>query len=162
VRHRFERLCLLLDLDLAFRRMALKPGNVAEWVSSVFDNTFALGWMMAAHLDPDLPAPEAMRLSAADSSRLERLAERLWRELMAAPPKTLDWAAQHRFYLEVETPGWDRFRRRLRHQRILLTRLMHDDFVFAGRFNLHRNWQVRLLRPIRLLIKTVRPSPRML
>ncbi len=162
VRHRFERLCLILDLDLAFRRLPLMPGNVAKWGRSVFDNIFALGWMMAAHLDPDIRAPQAMRVPAADRSRLERLAERLWQELMAAPPKTLDWAAQHRFYLEVESPGWDRLQRRWRHQRILLTRLMHDDFVFAERFNLHRTWQVRLLRPIRLLIKTLRPTPRML
>jgi hypothetical protein len=162
VRHRFERLCLILDLDLAFRRLPLMPGNVAEWGRSVFDNIFALGWKMAARLDPDLPAPQAMRAPAADRSRLEQLADRLWQDLMVAPPKTLDWATQHRFYLEVESPGWDRLRRRWRHQRILLTRLMNDDFVFARRFNLHRNWQVRLLRPIRLLIKTLRPTPRML
>jgi hypothetical protein len=118
--------------------------------------------MMAAHLDPELPVLQAMRLSTTDRGRLEQLAEELWQELMAAPPKTLDWATQHRFYLEVENPGWNRVRRRLRHQRILLTRLMHDDFVFAERFNLHRNWQVRLLRPVRLLIKTLKPSPRML
>jgi hypothetical protein len=162
VRHRFERLCLILDLDLAFRRLLLGSGSIAEWGSSVFDNMFALGWMMAAHLDPELPVLQAMRLSTTDRGRLEQLAEELWQELMAAPPKTLDWATQHRFYLEVENPGWNRVRRRLRHQRILLTRLMHDDFVFAERFNLHRNWQVRLLRPVRLLIKTLKPSPRML
>jgi hypothetical protein len=161
VRHRFERLCLMLDLALAFRR--LPPGTESPaWGRTVFDNIFALGWMMAARLDPELPVPQAMRVSRRDRSHLEELADRLWQELMLAQPPTLDWKAQHRFFLEVETPGWDRFRRRWKHRRILLTRLIDDDFVFAGRFHLHRNWQVRLLRPVRLLMKSLRPATKML
>jgi hypothetical protein len=161
VRHRFERLSLMLDLALAFRRLALAAIR-PEWGDSVFDNIFALGWMMAVRLDPGTPAPQAMRCSSRERKRLGHLADRLWQELMEAQPPTLDWTAQHRFYLEIETPGWARFARRWRHQRILATRLIDDDFVFANRFNLHRNWQVWLLRPIRLLLKTLRPSPRML
>jgi hypothetical protein len=168
VRHRFERLCLILDLGLAFRRLPLPSTAAAEWSSPVFGNIFALGWIMATCLnpkiypkiDPEIPFPQAMRVSPADLSRLERLGRRLWQELLLAPQKTLDWAAQHRFFLEVETPGWNRLRRRWRHRRILLTRLIDDDFVFAGRFNLHRIWQVRLLRPIRLLMKKLHASSR--
>jgi hypothetical protein len=161
VRHRFERLSLILDLALAFRR--LTPASaVPEWSEPVFDNIVALGWMMAVRLDSGTPTPKTMRVSPRDRKRLERLADRLWQELMRAQPPTLDWATQHRFYLEIETPGWDRFARRWRHQRILATRLIDDDFVFAQRFNLHRSWQVWLLRPVRLLLKTLRPSPRML
>jgi len=119
---------------------------------------------MAACLDPEIapeiPIPQAMRASPADCSRLKRLADRLWQELLLAPPKTLDWAAQHRFYLELENPGRSRFLRRWRHRRILLTRLIDADFAFAGRFNLHRNWQVRLLRPIRLLMNRLRAPSR--
>jgi len=162
VRHRFERICLILDLALAFRRTPLSALGAGEWGNPVFDNVFTLGWMMAAHLDPELPPAPATRLTATDHSRLEKLAGRLWQELMLAPPPTLDWVAQHRFYLELENPGWNRLRRRMRHQRILATRLIEDDFVFAGRLHLHRNWQVRLLRPVRLLIKTLRPAPRIL
>ena len=77
---------------------------------------------------------------------------------MLAQPPVLDWVAQHRFYLEVENPGWNRLRRRIRHQQILFTRLIDDDFIFAGRFRLHRDWQVRILRPVRLLLKTLLPS----
>jgi hypothetical protein len=161
VRHRFERVCLILDLALAFRRIPLAAPSVREWSSPVFDNIFALGWMMASRLDPDLPPAPAMRLTPGNRSRLEKLADRLWQELMLAKPPTLDWVAQHRFYLELENPGWNRLRRRMRHQRILATRLIEDDFRFAGRFHLHRNWQVRLLRPVRLLIKTLRPAPKM-
>ncbi len=159
VRHRFERLCLILDLGLAFRRLP-PPPTAAAWSSRVFDSIFALGWMMATRLDPEVPIPQAMRVSPAERSRLERLADGLWQEMLLAPPKALDWAAQHRFFLEVETPGWNRFRCRWRHRRILLTRLIDDDFVFAGRFNLHRNWQVRLLRPIRLLMNRLHVSAR--
>jgi hypothetical protein len=157
-RHRFERLCLMLDLALAFRASPIP--DAPAWPNPVFGNIFALGWMMAARLDPDLPASTAIRISPRERTRLDQLANRLWQDLMLTPPPTLDWAAQHRFYFELETPGWNRFRRRLRHQRILVTRLIDDDFVFAGRFHLHRNWQVRLLRPLRLLMKSMRPSPR--
>jgi Uncharacterised nucleotidyltransferase len=159
VRHRFERLCLMLDLALAFRRLPV-AGSAPSWGGRVFNNIFVLGWLMAAHLDPELPAPPAMRVSASDRRRLERLAGQLWGELMLAQPPTLDWQAQHRFYLEVESPGWDRLRRRWIHRRILFTRLIDDDFAFAGRFHLYRNWQVRLLRPVRLLMKSLRPAPK--
>lgn len=162
VRHRFERLCLILDLALAFRRLPLASGELHAWGNPIFDNIFALGWMMAARLEQELPPPPVMHLSSRNRVRLDQLADGLWQELMLAPPPTLDWIAQHRFYLELENPGWNRLRRRMRHQQILLTRLIDDDFTFAGRFHLHRNWQVRMLRPVRLLIKTLRPSPRML
>jgi hypothetical protein len=79
---------------------------------------------------------------------------------MLQPAETLDWAAQHRFYLQLETPGRGRILRRWRHSMILLTRLIEADFVFASRFNLTRNWQVRLLRPIRLLMKSLHTSSR--
>jgi len=161
VRHRFERLAILLDLALGFRRLPLHPEADSARAGSVLENVLALGAIMAAHLDPKLQMPQQLRVTPRDRRRLERLGHRLWQELMLEPPRTLDWATQHAFYLEIETPGWNRFVRRVRHQRILVTRLIDADFAFAGRFNLHRNWQVRMLRPVRLLIKTLRPSPRL-
>jgi hypothetical protein len=154
VRHRFERLCLILDLKHAFRRLTLAAGDLPAWGNSIFDNIFALGWTMAAHLDAELPMPATIRLTPRDRARLERLADHLWKDLMVAQPPVLDWVAQHRFYLEVENPGWNRLRRRMRHQQILFKRLIDDDFIFAGRFHLHRDWQVRILRPVRLVLKT--------
>ncbi len=162
VRHRFERLCLVLDLALAFRQLPLAPGDSHARAGSVFENILALGWMMAGQLDPELPPLATVQLSSPNRARLQQLSDSIWQDLMLAPPPTLDWIAQHRFYLELENPGWNRLRRRLRHQQILATRLIDDDFHFAGRFNLHRNWQVRILRPVRLLLKTLRPSPRIL
>jgi hypothetical protein len=156
VRHRFERLCLIFDLVFSFRRSLGAFAGKLERCIPEFENVYALGWMMAARLDPQIP--EAVYIRPGDRRRLEQLADRLWEERMLEPARTLDWAAQHRFYLELENPGRSRFLRRWRHLRILLTRLIDADFAFAERFNLHRNWQVRLLRPVRLLMKRLRAS----
>jgi hypothetical protein len=161
VRHRFERLCQILDLALAFRRLPFPTSNAPTSVTSVLDNMLALGWMMAAHLDPEIAAPKLMRVSQRELNRLERLADGLWDGLMSDPSAVLDWSAQHRFFLELETPGWHRISRRWRHRRILAARLINDDYVFAERFSMHRDWQVRLLRPVRLLIKHCHLSLRM-
>jgi len=160
IRHRFERLCLLLDLELAFRSIGLSYSRMLERRGREFDNVLVLGWMMAARLDPVIPPPQGVQVSPQERRRLEHLADRLWQERMIAPAPVLDWAAQHRFYLEVETPGWQRSLRRWRHWHILLTRLIDADFEFAERFRLRRNWQVRLLRPVRLIIKMITASPR--
>jgi hypothetical protein len=156
VRHRFERLSLILDLVFAFRVLPVPSAKTRERHDPAFDNVLALGWMMARRLDPQTREAECVR--PGDFPRLEKLADQLWQERMLEPAEILDWAGQHQFYLEVETPGWRRFQRRWRHLRILMTRLIDDDFIFAGRFNLHRNWQVRLLRPIRLLVKNLHTS----
>ena len=150
VRHRFDRLCLLVDLGLAFRRFPLPPLAAAPHKAALC-NVLALGWIMAAHLDPGIPALPDSFLHPSERARLEQLAGRLWQERMAEPAPRLDWAAQHSFYLEVETPGWPRIVRRWRHLRSLLWRIIDADYDFAARFHLHRDWQVRLLRPIRLL-----------
>ncbi len=161
VRHRFERLRLVLDLAFAFRRIPLPPGRVPGWDDPVFNNTLALGSLMAARLDSGIPMPQGLRMRPRDRKRLELLADRIWHELMLQPAPVLDWSSQHRFFLEVENPGARRMLRRWRHLRILATRLIDVDFAFAERLRLHRNWQVRLLRPLRLLIKAMTPSPRM-
>ena len=156
VRHRFDRLSLILDLTLAFRGLANELAGLPELPMPGFENVLALGWMMAARLDLKIQEPGWIHLG--DHRRLEELADRLWQEHMVEQSKTLDWAAQHRFYLELEPPGWRRILRRWRHIRILLTRVIDADIAFAERFHLHRSWQVRLLRPIRLLTKP-RPGP---
>jgi putative nucleotidyltransferase-like protein len=162
VRHRFDRLCLLVDLGFAIRGLPLQSDILLASRSFALDNVFALAWMMATRLDPEIPLLPEIHARPRDRARLEQFAERLWQERMAEPASPLDWVAQHRFYLEMETPGWPRIVRRWRHLRILLTRLIEPDFAFAEQFNLHRAWQARLLRPIRLLIKAVHPTSRML
>jgi hypothetical protein len=158
VRHRFDRLCLVLDLVRAFRILPVAFAAESERPDPYFDNILSLGWQMAAHLDPKTPAPAFLR--PAEFSRIQKVADQLWQEHLLEPAETLDWAAQHRFYLQLEPPGLSRFLRRWRHTQILFTRLIEADFAFARRFHMSRNWQVRLLRPIRLLVKSLRPSSR--
>jgi hypothetical protein len=115
--------------------------------------------MMANRLDPRLQIPDDISPRLKDRRSLERLAGELWHEKMRCPAPVLDWRAKQNFYLALETRGWKRFLRHIRHMRILLTRLIDADFVFAQRFNLRRTWQVWLLRPIRLLLRALPTSP---
>jgi len=148
--HRFDRLCLILDLALAFRRLPFTPGVI----SGFCENAVVLGWAMATQLDAEIPRPQTS-LSPQEQQRLHELARRIWNEHLAEVPQTLDWAASHRFYLEVETPGWKRVRRLGRDLAIQMTRLIDADFEFAERFRLRREWQARMLRPVRLITKKV-------
>lgn len=160
VRHRFEVLSLMVDLSLAFR---LTPSIAATEIGSpALDNVVLLARMMAAHLDSQVTVGDFDRVRPRNQRRLRKIADELWNERMHEPARGFDWQAQHRFYIEVENPGWHRLCRRGRHLRILATRLIDDDFQFAGRFHLRRNWQVRILRPVRLLIKSLLPSPKAL
>jgi len=155
VHHRFDRLCLVLDLVQAFQRLLFAPGSRFPQRGSYCGNALVLGWAMAAQINPQIPLPEGTGASTREQRRLQELAHRLWQEHLLEVPQTLDWAAQHRFYLEVETPGWKRVMRHGRHCGILLTRVIDADVEFAERFRLRRRWQVRLLRPVRLLTNKV-------
>jgi hypothetical protein len=91
------------------------------------------------------------------SPHLERIADRLWQRLLTQPSDPLDWSAAHAFFLELDPPGWPRFQRRIRHLRILSSRVIEPDYAFAAQFGLQRTWQVRMLRPLRLLSNLIRP-----
>jgi hypothetical protein len=88
------------------------------------------------------------------------LAERLWEEMLASPRGELDWEAQHRFYVELESTPMGRLSARLRHLRILAGRLIGPDYDFAERFGLRRRWQVWMMRPVRLLAVRAGLAPR--
>jgi hypothetical protein len=158
-RHRFERLGHILDLTFAFQKLPLPwtSSHLAPNPEMARVVTFAS--MMAARLDPRCRAQLSAELSGRDHEQLEQLADQVWHErTMEACPVT-NWRAQHEFYLRMETRPLRRFLRRVRDVRILLTRLMEDDFVFAARFRLRQPWQVWLLRPIRLLFNVGRAAP---
>ena len=158
VHHRFDRLCLVLDLVQAFRRVRFMTSSRLPQRGSYCGNALVLGWAMAAQVDPQMRLPEGTGVSTQEQRRLQELARRLWKEHLLEAPQTLDWVAQHRFYLDVETPGWRRVLRHRRHLGILLTRVIDADFEFAERFRMRRRWQVRLLRPVRLLTNKVHSS----
>ncbi len=145
VRHRFDRMSLVLDLKLAFAQLDTAQSRPRN---GDLRNVLYLGCAMARRLDATVcPGPKP-------DEQLDRLADRLWDRLMTQRAATLDWEAAHAFYLEMERPGVARMRRRVRHWRILATRVIEPDYVFAARFGLSRRWQATLLRPLRLLLRT--------
>jgi hypothetical protein len=152
VRHRFERLSLILDLQLAFQRL---PATVPVWrlrpEVARLDNLLVLGLAMVRRLEPNIAVAVEAPESGPRSQHLEDLADRLWQRLLTQPSEPLDWRSAHEFFLEIEPAGWPRLRRRCSHLRILASRAIEPDYAFAARFGMHRAWQVRMLRPLRLL-----------
>lgn len=161
-RHRFERLSHVLDLVLAFRRLAGPRSATQSEGHGDSDRMLALGCMMAARLDPRLAAVETHYTSVPDRESLEKTAERLWQERMRERAPTLDWRMKHLFLLSIERNGWQRLLACVRYLSILSTRLIAADFAFAARFHLHRTWQAWMLRPVRLLLRAFRASPQTL
>jgi hypothetical protein len=152
VRHRFERLSLLVDLQLAFEKLpvAADPWQPRREVAPL-DPIIALALAMLRRLQPGFSVHRCLSRYAEPIPHLEALADRLWRNLLTEPSEALDWRALHAFYLEIEPAGPRRLHRRLRHLRILATRVVEPDYAFAARVGLRRSWHARLLRPIRLL-----------
>jgi hypothetical protein len=157
-RHRFERLSHILDLTFALKNLSLPATGRSSPRKNEID-LVAFGSMMAAHLDPRSTLSICAPLAPRDRDRLQQLAGRIWSERLTAPCPFTDWRARHAFYLMMETRPLPRVFRRVRHFRILLTRLIDADFAFAARFHLHHPWQVWLLRPIRLLSHIARAAP---
>jgi hypothetical protein len=156
-RHRFERLSLLLDILLGFEQFT---GTEARWNPrpevAALDGLVTLGLTMARRLRSDLPLTIDGGEASEDDEQLEALADGLWHRLMTQSSQPLDWRTVHLFYLEIERPGWRRWHRRYRHLRILAGRVIEPDRVFAARYGLRRDWQVRLLRPVRLIAERTR------
>jgi Uncharacterised nucleotidyltransferase len=157
VRHRFERLSLVLDIALAFERYGGSPLHVRDEVTGL-GRLILLGSAMAKHLNPqgavcfDMPGGTSAR------QRMQALADKLWRQLTEEEfQSVLDWQAQHAFFLEMELTPMRRWFRRIQHMRIAATRLIDSDFDFAARFGLRQRWQVWLLRPARLIFARSRP-----
>ena len=157
VRHRFERLSLVLDLTLAFEQLTV-PGD--EWRPrqevAELTNLLILGLAMARRLRPENNLAIPFPASQESLQHLENLADRLWDRLLTQSSEPLDWAAVHEFYLEIELPGRQRLHCRWRHFNILIDRVIDRDYTFAAGLGFHRAWQVRLLRPVRLLNDLIR------
>ena len=157
VRHHFERLSHVLDLVRAWEHLPV-PATAGRRPSQI-DNVLALSAMMAVRMDPSLAIPGEVFERVRNRVSLERLADQTWDEKMVREAPATDWRRKHDFFLKIEPTGWECFASRLRHLRILLTRVIDDDFAFAERFRLHRRWQVWMLRPIRLALKSLRLAP---
>ena len=150
VRHRFERLSLVVDLCFAFEK--LTASAMGRYHAEIEERTslLTLGLAIARRLRPEIAPGRSTAESSAQQRHLDALADRLWNQLLTETSEPLDWRTLHSFYLEMELPG-RRWRRRLKHLRILGERIIGPDYEFAARFGFDRAWQVRLLRPVRLV-----------
>jgi hypothetical protein len=154
-RHRYERLSFVLDLRLAFGKLAQNDWQPRADVAEL-NGLLVLGLAMARRLQPDLRRGWNAGVSDKEWQHLEKVANTLWLRLLAEPFERRDWRAAHTFYMELEPTAWRRAQRRLRHARILWVRTINRDREFAARFGLRRAWQVRMLRPLRLITERMR------
>jgi len=156
VLHGFGSFKLLLDVNLAFQKLSLPDDFVNEPGDSVLQNSVALCWVLAAPFGTNPSLPGLSPDFIASRPYLQMTADRIWEHLTLGPSSP-SWRTVRRMFVDMEAPGWPRFRRRMRYglaaAHIALTCLDEADFVFAARFHLRRSWQVRMLRPIRLLTR---------
>ncbi len=142
-KHRFERLCYLLDISQA---IAHDPPAVSQ---TALPSVLALGTQLAHKLIPQATAPSPA------IPHIQALADTLWQQVLTTQATPADWQAMHSFYLTLEPTTGSRFSRRLRDTRILATRLTQPDRAFAARLGLPYKWAAHLLRPVRLLLARV-------
>jgi hypothetical protein len=90
---------------------------------------------------------------------MERVANKLWADMLKGPSTVSNWRIQHRFYLEIETSIGGRLQRSATDIWILATRLTQLDFDFAASYGIHRTVLVWMLRQLRLLAQLCRLGP---
>jgi hypothetical protein len=156
VRHRYDRLSLVLDLRLAFEAlMRDADGWHARAEVRELDGLIALGLAMVRKLDPEFHAHVDLQVPRAHLLHLEKIADGLWNELMTQTSVPQDWRGAHSFFVQIEPTVWKRMQRRGRHLRILAGRVIEADRLFAARYGMHRGWQARMLRPVRMVMEAV-------
>ena len=155
-RHAFERMSLILDLSLAFKKLAVSGRRASGPEMAERSILLILGLAMARRLQPGIGATPLPDAPMRRHRHLASLADSLWVGLLTQASEPLDWRALHSFYLEMELPN-RRIGRQMRHLQILLKRVIKPDYEFAAQFGCRRGWQVRLLRPLRLIRDVIRP-----
>jgi hypothetical protein len=156
-RHRFERLSLVLDIDHALTRLGdaltpelLTPELLTQAARADLTGPLLVGAALARRLRDTAPDPRI-------TPRADQIAARLWADLTSGHPTPFHTADLYRFFVELEPTPWVRTRRRVRHLRIAATRLIGEDFVFAARFGITSSALVRILRPLRLVLRYALP-----
>ena len=146
VRHRFERLSLVLDLDRALERCGgrVTPQTMALAEQQGLGGAMAVGCGLVDRLR-DKPA----------GGSFAPLVDEIWQRLTAGPPVPFTTPELYRFYLRLEPGFTARMRRRLNHLRIAASRLIADDFAFASRLGVdgRHTGTVRALRLVRLMLR---------
>jgi hypothetical protein len=158
VRHGFECLSHVLDIALAFKLLTAKidPGAYEHGPAAKLRCLIFLGRAMAMRLDPHGdPGPE-IHVSAATAKHLDKLADRLWAELLERPATPLDGRTEQLFFLAIESTATGRLQRLARSLFVMVAKLTQVDFDFAARFGVRQPGLVRLLRQLRLLARLCR------
>jgi hypothetical protein len=152
-RHRFERLSLVLDIAHALTRAGgtLTPALLTQSARAHLTGTLLVGVSLANRLRSRPPDPLT-------TPHTEAIATRLWHDLTTQEPIPFHTSDLYRFFVELEPTPWARFRRRAVHLRVASTRLIGEDYVFAARLGISNSTFVRLLRPIRLLLRYAIPK----
>jgi hypothetical protein len=155
VRHEFNRLSVVLDIALASHLLAGSTESHLRPEVKRLRRHGELGYLIAHQLLPQLCAKVPLLEEPKVVRGLRPLASDRVRNVLTRTDTYLSWPERQRFYMQLETPGRYRFRRRwsnlwqmVRH--MLAADLAERDFAFAGRWGLTRPWQVRVLRPFRL------------
>lgn len=158
-RHCFERLSLLLDLKMAFRQLAPPALDGYAGREAYFHRSLALCWMLARRLESPGAHPAILPPWLSAHRRFEKIADRVWEQCMLHAGATHQRRPLPRYYLRLEASGWHRLRRCIHYIWIKLICRSDHDIAFASRLHLHRNWQVQMLRPVRLLIQASGIAP---
>ncbi|MGA2049286.1 MAG: nucleotidyltransferase family protein [Terracidiphilus sp.] len=161
VRHRFEFLSNVLDLVLAFRCLTPEIDSKVYEIGTAakLRPLIVLSRAMAMRLDPRCTFGPDISVPVKTAAHMERVANKLWADMLKGPSTVSNWRIQHRFYLEIETSIGGRLQRSATDIWILATRLTQLDFDFAASYGIHRTVLVWMLRQLRLLAQLCRLGP---
>lgn len=155
VKHRFERLSLVLDIARALNCLTpeIDPAVYERGPAAKLRPLIVLGRAIAMRLDPHCNPALQLRESPKTAEHMENLAGRRWNVLLQGPYIPLNWLNQHGFYLETESTMRGRLLRLAGDLSILTTRTIQPDIDFAARFGIEMPFMVWILRQFRLLSK---------
>jgi hypothetical protein len=158
VRHRFEFLNNVLDVAFAFNCLTSQVDSkfYESGPAAKLRPLIVLSRAMATRLDPRCSSGPHIRVPVKTAEHMERVANKLWADMLEGPSPVSNWRIQHRFYLEIETSIRGRLLRAATDICILVTRLTQLDFDFAARYGVHRTGLVWILRQLRLLAQLCR------
>jgi hypothetical protein len=161
VRHRFEFLSNVLDIALAFNCLTpeIDSRSYESGPAAKLRPLIVLSRAMAMRFDPRCSSGPDIRVPVKTAEHVERVANRLWADMLEGPSPVSSWRIQHRFYIEIEATMRGRILRAATDIWILATRLTQLDFDFAASYGVHRTGLVWILRQFRLLAQLCRPGP---
>ncbi len=153
VRHQFERLSNVLDVALALNRLTpqIHPEEFEHGTASQLRHLIVLSRTVAMHLDPHCNPGPSIDLRSGTIAQMNKLAHRMWTNLLDRPSPKQTNLAFLRFYCGLEAMTSGGLLRCARYVCFRATILHPTDFAFAERFGIKRCVLVWILRQFRLL-----------